>query len=168
MYPQTGYRIQDLWLTSQVPYRLRAPGVGLGVCVCVCACMRGRIHKHNIYIYRLHLDCSWRLYKICVWFVGSWECREGGRGSGLKQVALSWLNLKIRESGFSCIFAASTEALAYYYTNFTLAFIVCECADQSIQQQIQVIICILKHMHRHFNVCRTGSKYSSYYLFYSM
>ena len=41
------------------------------------------------------------------------------------------------------------------------AFILCEGADQSVQQQTQVIICILKHVHRHFNVCRISSEYST-------
>ena len=62
-------------------------------------------------------------------------CREGGRGS----------RLKVWESGFSYIFAASTEALAYFtQILLLLSFIVCEGAYQSVQQQTPVIICILK------------------------
>ena len=48
-----------------------------------------------------------------------------------------------------------------------VAFIVCEGADQSVQEQTQVIICILKHMNRHFNVCRISSEYSTYCTPYS-
>ena len=70
----------------------------------------------------------------------------------------------------SAVFLQPAQRLWRIFTQFLLlfAFILCEGADQSVQQQTQVIICILNHVQRHFNVCCTGSEYSSYCVLYYM